>query len=89
MALTEADIQPQLTRRRPGQSRLTTPRSETDVVTILSGTERGVTLGTPIGLFVPNENVRPGDYKEMDAVPRPGHADYTYQVRRRRRHHPL
>jgi len=62
LALTEADIQPQLTRRRPGQSRLTTPRSETDLVTIMSGTERGVALGTPIGLFVPNENVRPGDY---------------------------
>jgi chorismate synthase len=43
----------------------------------MSGTERGVTLGTPIALFVPNENVRPQDYKEMDAVPRPGHADYT------------
>jgi chorismate synthase len=80
LRLTEADIQPQLTRRRPGQSRLTTPRSETDVVTIMSGTEHGITLGTPIGLFVPNENVRPGDYKEMDTVPRPGHADYTYQV---------
>ena len=62
LSLSEADIQPQLTRRRPGQSRLTTPRSETDQVTILSGTERGVTLGTPIGLFVPNENIKPGDY---------------------------
>jgi len=81
MTLTEDDIQPQLTRRRPGQSRLTTPRSEKDKVTILSGTERGMTLGTPIGLFVANENVRPGDYKEMSAVPRPGHADYTYQVK--------
>ena len=81
MALTEADIQPQLTRRRPGQSRLTTPRDEADQVTILSGTERGLTLGTPIGLFVPNENVRPGDYSEMDSIPRPGHADYTYQVK--------
>ena len=46
----------------------------------VAGTERGVTLGTPIGLFVPNKNVRPGDYKEMAQVPRPGHADYTYQV---------
>lgn len=79
--LTESDIQPQLTRRRPGQSRLTTPRAESDIVTILSGTERGKTLGTPIGLFVPNKNVRPGDYKEMSAVPRPGHADYTYQAK--------
>lgn len=81
MKLTEADIQPQLTRRRPGQSRLTTPRNEKDLVTILSGTECGYTLGTPIGLTVMNEDQRPGDYKEMDTVPRPGHADFTYQVK--------
>jgi len=81
MELSEADIQPQLTRRRPGQSKLTTPRDEKDTVTIMSGCERGVTLGTPIALFVPNENVRPGDYKEMAKVPRPGHADYTYQCK--------
>eukprot|EP00908_Phaeocystis_cordata_P009935 Transcript_2077.p2 GENE.Transcript_2077~~Transcript_2077.p2 ORF type:complete len:515 (-),score=245.84 Transcript_2077:285-1757(-) len=81
MALTEADIQPQLTRRRPGQSRLTTPRAEKDLVTILSGTEKGYTLGTPIGLLVPNEDQRPGDYKEMSNIPRPGHADFTYQVK--------
>lgn len=77
--LTEADIQPQLTRRRPGQSSLTTPRDEKDQVEILSGTERGKTLGTPISLFVPNLNIRPVDYSEMSNVPRPGHADYTYQ----------
>jgi len=81
MALTEADVQPQLTRRRPGQSRLTTPRAEKDLVTILSGTEHGYTLGTPIGLLVKNEDQRPGDYKEMNDVPRPGHADFTYQVK--------
>jgi chorismate synthase len=81
LRITEEDIQPQLNRRRPGQSRITTPRNETDKVTILSGTERGVALGTPIALFVPNENVRPGDYSEMDTIPRPGHADYTYQVK--------
>eukprot|EP00644_Phytophthora_capsici_P007307 jgi/Phyca11/112512/e_gw1.22.37.1 len=81
LALTEADIQPQLTRRRPGQSKLTTPRDEKDNVTIMSGTEKGFTLGTPLALFVPNENVRPKDYKEMDLVPRPGHADYTYQMK--------
>eukprot|EP00123_Amoebidium_parasiticum_P014770 comp22636_c0_seq1/m.34837 comp22636_c0_seq1/g.34837 ORF comp22636_c0_seq1/g.34837 comp22636_c0_seq1/m.34837 type:complete len:387 (-) comp22636_c0_seq1:680-1840(-) len=78
MALTEDDIQPQLTRRRPGQSKMTTPRDEKDRVTILSGTERGLTLGTPIGLLVFNEDQRPGDYKEMNTVPRPSHADYTY-----------
>ncbi|OQS02762.1 chorismate synthase [Thraustotheca clavata] len=81
LELTEADIQPQLTRRRPGQSKLTTPRDEKDTVVIQSGTERGVTLGTPISVFVPNENVRPQDYSEMSNVPRPGHADYTYQMK--------
>jgi len=81
MALSEADIQPQLTRRRPGQSRLTTPRDEADEVTVRSGTERGVTLGTPIALTVDNLNVRPGDYKEMSMTPRPGHADFTYQAK--------
>lgn len=81
MQLTEADIQPQLTRRRPGQSRLTTPRDEKDKVTILSGTEFGITLGTPVGLFVKNEDHRPRDYGEMKDVPRPSHADYTYQIK--------
>jgi chorismate synthase len=76
--LVEDDIQPQLTRRRPGSSVLTTPRKETDTVTILSGTERGLTLGTPIGLSIPNADQRPGDYAEMETVPRPSHADFTY-----------
>lgn len=76
--LTEADIQPQLDRRRPGQSRITTSRVESDRATILSGTERGVTLGTPICITVPNENTKPGDYAGMAGIPRPGHADYTY-----------
>ncbi|KAI9140258.1 chorismate synthase [Paraphysoderma sedebokerense] len=78
LPLTEADIQPQLTRRRPGQSALTTPRDEKDRVTIQSGTEFGTTLGTPIGLFVPNQDQRPGDYSETDLYPRPSHADWTY-----------
>ncbi|KAI8584789.1 hypothetical protein K450DRAFT_218015 [Umbelopsis ramanniana AG] len=78
MELTENDIQPQLTRRRPGQSKLTTPRDEKDRVTILSGTEYGITLGTPIGLQVPNLDQRPHDYGEMDIYPRPSHADWTY-----------
>lgn len=74
--LTEADIQPQLTRRRPGQSALTTPRDEKDLVKIQSGTEFGVSLGTPIGLMVKNEDQRPKDYGKgtMDAFPRPSHA---------------
>lgn len=81
LALTEADIQPQLDRRRPGQSRLTTDRNEVDRVGILSGTENGLTLGTPIALLVHNRDQRPGDYAAMLQVPRPSHADYTYQVK--------
>jgi chorismate synthase len=77
--LCEADIQVQLDRRRPGQSIVTTDRKEQDAVSILSGVERGITLGTPIGLFVKNRDQRPGDYKEMSQVPRPSHADFTYQ----------
>lgn len=79
--LCEADIQPQLDRRRPGQSDLTTPRDEADQVQILSGVENGLTLGTPIGLLVRNKDQRPGDYGEMSKVPRPSHADYTYQMK--------
>lgn len=81
LPLTEADIQPQLDRRRPGQSAVSTPRQESDTVTILSGTEKGLTLGTPIGLLVPNQDQRPGDYGAMSGIPRPSHADYTYQVK--------
>ncbi|CAI7614608.1 unnamed protein product [Penicillium glandicola] len=80
MELTEADIQPQMTRRRPGQSALTTPRDEKDRVEIQSGTEFGVTLGTPIAMVVRNEDQRPKDYggSTMDLYPRPSHADFTY-----------
>jgi chorismate synthase len=79
IALTEADIQKQLDRRRPGQSELTTRRNETDTVSILSGVENGKTLGTPIGLMVPSRDQRPGDYQTLRSVPRPSHADYTYR----------
>lgn len=74
--MTEADIQPQLTRRRPGQSALTTPRDEKDLVKIHSGTEFGISLGTPIMLIVKNEDQRPKDYGKgtMDTFPRPSHA---------------
>ena len=81
MTLTEADIQPQLSRRRPGQSDISTPRSEADQVTIYSGTEFGKTLGTPIMLLVHNRDQRPQDYGEMSRIPRPSHADYTYQMK--------
>ncbi|MFH1982679.1 MAG: chorismate synthase [Pseudomonadota bacterium] len=81
LALTESDIQRQLDRRRPGQSSLSTDRQESDTVTILSGTENGLTLGTPIALMVPNKDQRPGDYSDMAAIPRPSHADFTYQLK--------
>lgn len=81
LSLEEADIQPQLDRRRPGQSALTTGREEGDKVALLSGVENGKTLGTPISLFVANKDQRPSDYKKMSNVPRPSHADYTYQLK--------
>jgi len=67
-----------MNRRRPGQSNLTTPRNEKDLVHLQSGIEHGVTLGTPISLLVRNEDQRPHDYSETDLYPRPSHADYTY-----------
>jgi chorismate synthase len=79
--LNEDDIQPQLDRRRPGQSDLSTPRDEKDAVAILSGVEGGVTLGTPIGLLVYNRDQRPHDYEDMRCIPRPSHADYSYQAK--------
>ncbi len=70
-------VQQWLNRRRPGQSKLSSPRQEKDQVECLSGLESGVTLGTPIALFVRNEDQRPGDYQDMNTVFRPSHADYT------------
>jgi hypothetical protein len=81
MELSELDIQPQLSRRRPGQSSLTTPRDEKDKVMILSGVERGISLGTPVALLVRNGDQRPGDYSDLALVPRPSHADFTYQAK--------
>ena len=81
LSLTEADIQAQLDRRRPGQSALSTDRQEADQVIILSGTENGKTLGTPIALQVLNKDQRPKDYGNMRDIPRPSHADYTYQMK--------
>ncbi len=79
MALTEADIQGDLDRRRPGRSRHTTQRNEPDRVRILSGVFEGVTTGTPIGLVVENKDQRSKDYGDIKDKFRPGHADYTYQ----------
>ena len=81
LALTEADIQPDLDRRRPGQSKIVTPRKESDTVQILSGTFEGKTLGTPISLWVKNEDARPEAYSEMATKFRPSHADFTYQAK--------
>jgi chorismate synthase len=79
MPLTEADIQVDLDRRRPGQSRHTTQRKEPDQVQILSGVFEGVTTGTPIGLLIENKDQRSRDYGDIKDKFRPGHADYTYQ----------
>ena len=93
LALCEADIQPQLDRRRPGQSRLTTDRDEADRVTILSGTENGLTLGTPIALLVHNRDQRPGDYAAMQpgaaALPRRLHLPREVRHPRGKRRRPL
>ena len=74
-------IQAELDRRKPGQSKITTPRKEADQVEILSGLLDGVTLGTPIAMVVRNKDQRPGDYKEMQVAFRPSHADATYQAK--------
>jgi len=81
IALSEKDIQPDLDRRRPGQSKIVTPRKESDRCEILSGVFDGKTLGTPISVWVRNEDARPEAYKEMETMFRPSHADYTYQAK--------
>ena len=79
MTLTEADIQHDLDRRKPGTSRHTTQRREADEVKILSGVFEGKTTGTPIGLLIENTDQRSKDYSKIADTFRPGHADYTYQ----------
>jgi len=81
LPLSEADIQPELDRRRPGQSDIVTPRKEADTCKILSGTFQGQTLGTPISIMVPNTDARPEAYSEMQTMFRPSHADFTYQTK--------
>ena len=81
LPLGETDIQPDLDRRAPGQSHLVTQRKESDTVRILSGVFEGRTLGTPIGLLIPNQDARSGDYAEVAEKYRPSHADYTYQAK--------
>lgn len=79
--LSVNDIQGELNRRKPGQSRLTTPRDEDDIAEIMSGTYNDVTLGTPIAIVVRNKDQRSKDYDEMSAKYRPSHADATYDAK--------
>jgi len=81
ISLTEADIQPWLDKRRPGQSRFTTQRREPDEVKILSGVFEGKTTGTPIQLLIENADQRSKDYGDIATRFRPGHADYVYQAK--------
>ena len=81
LALSEADIQPFLDKRRPGTSRFTTQRKEPDQVRILSGVFEGKTTGTPISLMIENVDQRSKDYSEVAKAYRPGHADYAYDAK--------
>lgn len=81
LSLTEADLQPFLDARRPGQSRFTTQRQEPDAVRILSGVFEGRTTGTPISLMIENTDQRSKDYSEVAKAYRPGHADYAYDAK--------
>lgn len=78
LELSEADVQQYLDRRKPGQSKYSTPRKEADAVEILSGVFEGKTTGTPISLMVRNENQQSKDYSEIASYYRPGHADFTF-----------
>jgi len=81
LPLAVEEIQRDLDRRRPGQSRLTTPRQEADRAEIVSGLFEGQTLGTPIAIVVHNQDARPSAYADMKDVYRPSHADYTYEAK--------
>src|SRR4026207_1650637 len=79
--ISEAEIQRELDRRRPGQSKITTQREEEDRCEILSGVFDGKTLGTPIAVLVRNKDARPEDYSEIAEKFRPSHADFTYEAK--------
>ncbi len=81
VALSEADIQVDLDRRRPGQSEIVTPRDEADACKIVSGVFEGKTIGTPIAVIIYNKDARPDAYREMETAFRPSHADYTYETK--------
>ncbi len=81
LEITPEEIQYELDRRKPGQSKITTPRKEADICEIISGTFEGKTLGTPITILVRNQDTRPQDYDEMSVKYRPSHADATYDAK--------
>jgi chorismate synthase len=81
LEISTEEIQVELDRRRPGQSKITTPRKEADTCEILSGVFEGKTLGTPIAILVRNKDTRPQDYDEMQQTYRPSHADATYDAK--------
>ncbi|MEY3827171.1 MAG: hypothetical protein RLZZ148_1989 [Cyanobacteriota bacterium] len=81
LEISESEIQLELDRRRPGQSKITTPRQESDTCEIISGVFAGKTLGTPIAILVRNQDARSLDYEEMSEKLRPSHADATYQAK--------
>ena len=81
LEISTEEIQVELDRRRPGQSKITTPRRETDTCEIISGVFEGKTLGTPIAILVRNQDTRPQDYSEMAEKYRPSHADFTYDAK--------
>src|SRR6056297_1105801 len=85
LELSEADLQRDLDRRRPGQSKYTTQRDEPDQVRILSGVFEGVTTGTAIGLVIDNVDQKSKDYSQIKDLYRPAHADFTYQKKYGRR----
>jgi len=85
LELSEADVQPDLDKRRPGQSEIVTPRDESDEIKIMSGVFEGKTLGTPIMLMVTNKDHKSDDYENIKKQYRPSHADYTYDVKYGRR----
>ncbi len=81
LKLSEKDIQPDLDRRKPGQSAITTPRKEMDTIHIMSGVFEGKTTGTPILLIAYNKDANPSDYTNLKDLYRPSHADYTYDLK--------
>ena len=81
LSLEEADIQRDLDRRRPGQSRITTQRDESDTAEILSGVFEGKTIGTPIAILIRNEDAKPAAYEHLKDAYRPSHADFTYDAK--------